>query len=183
MSIAAPAPLPVAERLHRRTMRRLIGTLASLAIAGGLAAGVGIAPVAAAPPASSTRMTGAAVAVLAVIRRFTDTLTPAQRAALAGPTGTGVTLSSLTSIQRGTALGMLRTLLTADAWAVIDDAMRADDALAASGAGEGSGAYVIGYLEDPRGAGAFLQFAGPQLAVNVLLGGDEVRVEPELIDS
>lgn len=169
-------------------MRQLIGALASLALAGALAGGLGGSPSAAsigaaATPSTAARTTGPAGGALAVIRRFTSTLSAAQRGVLGGPTGTGVRWGSLTTLQREAALTMLRTLVSAPAWAVFTEAMAADDALAAAGSGEGSAGYRFGYLEQAGGESAFLQFAGPQLALNVIVRGAAVLVEPELVGS
>lgn len=160
-------------------MRRLISALAALAVAGSLAAGFGAAPASA---ATGTLSQPSSVApALAAIRRFTASLDAHQRAALAGPTGSGVRLDDLSAGQRAAAMQLLDSLLSAEGRRVIAEAMAADDALAAADGGAGSGDYRIGYLE--TGEGAFLQFAGPQLAVNALVGAEGVIVEPELIQS
>ena len=178
----------VAERLHQRTMRRVIGALAALAVAGALAAGVS-APRVSVPIASSVRVAAAVssptaavsgtASALEGVRRFVSSLETSQLAALAGPTGAGVRLADLGAEQRAAVLGLLDSLLSPEARGLFAEAMAADDALASAGSGAGSGDYRIGWIASADGG--FLQFAGPQLAVNAILRGDTVRVEPELV--
>lgn len=171
----------VAERLYLRTMRRVIGAVAALALSGGLAAGLGAAG-SGAVAAGAVAAQAASAPALAALRRFTSSLDDDQLAALGGPTGSGVRLADLSSDQRAAAMALVDSLLSPEARRLLAEAMAADDAFAASGGeGAGSGGYRVGYLA--TGGAEFLQFAGPHLAVNALVSGGAVTVEPELIPS
>src|SRR5687767_2902770 len=118
-------PTRSASRFHTTVTRRVIGALASLALAGGLAAGPALAA-----GAATSRSSAAVRLAAGTATDLVAALDARQAAALAGGIpnvpGTGVRLGDLTAGQRAAAYALLRSLLSADAWTQVADLLAAD---------------------------------------------------------
>jgi hypothetical protein len=173
MTPAAPAP---DVRWHRRVIRNAVGSIAALALVGGLAA-TGVSAAAASTPG---KRVSAPVAAADAFAALTTRLDSRQRSALM--TG-GLRLGELDDEQRASVMSLARSLLSDDGYAEFVAVMAADDALdAASGGGSeyGSDHWFVAAIEDPLG-GSFIQLGGKQVAFNAILRDDTVTVEPELL--
>lgn len=161
-----------ARRVHTAVTRRVIGALAALALAGGIAAGPAFAA------AAATRPTAAVRAAATAADGFVDSLDPDQRRALAdgipNVPGTGLRLGDLTADQRAAAYALLRSLLSEEAWEQLADLVDADAAIGATDD------YWVALFGDP--AGDFvLQFSTPDLALSAIRQGDTVDVQPDVV--
>ncbi|MFT4123053.1 MAG: DUF3500 domain-containing protein [Microbacteriaceae bacterium] len=168
MSDVALAP---EMRWHRRVIRAALGSMAALALAGGLAA-----TSAASSASASSRGSVSAVEAYSAL---TARLDSRQRAELAQ----GIELGDLDSEQREYVMQLARSLLSDEAYAQFTAVMAADDALdaAAGGGTEYSSAhYRVVAIDDPDGA-SFIQFGGTQLAINAKLADEVLFVEPDLV--
>jgi hypothetical protein len=165
-------PAPTVTRFRTTVTRRVIGALAGLALAGGLAAGPAVA--AAASPRASTSVRTAAPTAVGLVA----TLDPAQRAALfdgiPNAPGTGLRLGDLTDDQRAATYALLRSLLRAEAWTQLADLVEADSAVGATDD------YHLALFGDP--AGDFvLQFSTTELSLSAIRQGDTLDVQPDLV--
>ncbi len=165
-------PASTATRFRTTVARRVIGALAGLALAGGLAAGPAIATAASTRGSASVRAaTPSAVALVA-------TLDAAQTAELfdgiPNRPGTGLRLGDLTADQRAATYALLRSLLSAEAWTVLADLVEADTV---TGAADD---YHLALFGDP--AGDFvLQFSTTDLSLSAIRQGDTLDVQPDLV--
>lgn len=165
-------PTPTATRFRTTVTRRVIGALAGLALAGGLAAGPALAASAATTRASATVGTTPSASDLVA------TLDPTQTAALFGgipnAPGTGLRVGDLSTDQRAAAFALLRSLLSAEAWRQVADLVEADTAVGASDD------YHLALFGDP--AGDFvLQFSTDELSLSAIRQGDTLDVQPDLV--
>lgn len=167
---------------HQRTARRVIGALASLALAGGLAASP-VATAAAARAAHAIRhvvddvTVGGFVAALAPVH-VEDLLAGAPNLA-----GTGLRLGDLRADEQSTALGLVRSLVSVEASAHLSALLHADAVLdtAAGGGSEWSAAeYRLALFGDPEGDHV-LQFSTSQLLLTAMRQGDEADVRLDLV--
>lgn len=161
-----------ASRLHTAVTRRVIGALAALALAGAIAAGPSVAAAAATRPSTTVRAaSGTAVS-------FVDALDAGQRRRLADGIpklpGTGLRLGDLAADQRAAAYALIRSLLSAEAWAHLADMVDADAALGATDD------YWLALFGDPA-SDFVLQFSTPELALTVLRQGDTVDAWPDVV--
>lgn len=157
-------------RWHHRLIRSAVGSLAALALAGGLAA-TGAAASASASSAPSARVASAYTAL-------TTKLDPRQRELLAE----GLEFGELDDEQREHVLDLARSLLSEEAYAQFTAVMAADDDLdAASGGGTeyATSHYRVLAIDDV--GGSFIQLGGTQVAINARLSDDGVWVEPDLL--
>jgi hypothetical protein len=173
MSSPGDAP-PSARRRHGAIVRRAISALATLAVAGTLAAvgpalpvaAVGLAPAVAAATSSTARSDRGFAGALA---RFTATLGATQRQSLADATRGGLRLGDLDAAQRAALGDVMDELLSDEAARAFADIMRADaelDALEGGGSSHAIERYTVLLLDD--GDGVFLQLAGEQVAVDAI---------------
>lgn len=174
------SPEPAAVRFHTSTVRRVVGALAALALAGGLAAGPAL-PAAArsSTPRTASPSTATPGEVLAGdVRRLQASLTPRQRAALRGGdphiAGTGLRLGDLGTAQRDLAERLLPTLLSPAAWAEIVDLLASD---AARGALDEYHLALFGDVD----ADFALQISTPDLLLIAVRQGDELEISPDLV--
>jgi len=168
-----------AARFQTSVARRVIGALAGLALAGGIAAGPAVAAVAATRPMSVARATTAA--------DFLGLLDSAQAAQLAGGIpnlpGTGLRLGDLTAEQRAAAYALLRSLLSAAAWTQLEDLLAADavlDAAAGGGSAWAEAEYRLALFGDPE-ADFVLQFSTADVVLSALRQQDTIEVRPDLV--
>ena len=176
-------PIRTASRLHTVVTRRVIGALAALSIAGGIAAGPVVAAAASTSRAtSSIRMTSAADAA-----DFVATLDGAQLEALFDGVpnipGTGLRLGDLTAEQRDAAFALVRSMLSADAWEQLTELIAADADLDAAAAGSSEWSadnYRIALFGDPA-SDYVLQFSTADVVLSAIRQGDEVDVRPDLV--
>lgn len=165
-------PAPTTIRFRTTVTRRVIGALAGLALAGGLAAGPALTAAASTRPSTSVRAAPpTAVALVATL--------DAEQAAelfdgIPNRPGTGLRLGDLTADQRAATYALLRSLLSADAWAQLADLVDADTA---AGAADD---YHLALFGDP--AGDFvLQFSTTELSLSAIRQGDTLDVQPDLV--
>lgn len=161
-----------ASRFRTTVTRRVIGALAGLALAGGLAAGPAVAA------AAATGRSSAAVRTTVSATGLLATLDAEQQAALfdgiPNVPGTGLRLGDLTAPQRAAAYALLRSVLSAEAWTQIADLVEAD---AAAGASDDHHVALFG---DP--AGDFvLQFSTAELSLSAIRQGDTLDVQTDLV--
>ncbi|WP_395640709.1 DUF3500 domain-containing protein [Pseudolysinimonas sp.] len=175
-------PTRSASRFHTSVTRRVLGALAGLALAGGLAAGPAVAAGAATSRTTASARTAAVTAIDLVA-----TLDERQSAALADGIpnlpGTGLRLGDLTADQRAAAYALLRSLLSADAWAQVADLLAADEELdAAAGGGStwSSDDYHLALFGDPAGD-YVLQFSTAELVLSAISQGGEIDVRPDVV--
>ncbi len=171
-----------ASRFHTAVTRRVLGSLAALALAGGIAAGPVVAAAAAASRVSTTVRTATASAA-----DFVATLEPAQIAALfdGAPNvpGTGLRLGDLTAEQRSAAFALLRSLLSAEAWAQLADLLAADaelDAAAGGGSAWSADDYRLALFGEPDGD-YVLQFSTADVVLSAIRQGDAIDVRPDVV--
>lgn len=162
----------LAIRLHTAVARRVIGALAALALAGGLAAGPVLAAAAATRPSTTVRAVGVGAS------GFVDGLDPEQARALAdgipNAPGTGLRLGDLTAEQRAAAYALVRSLLSDEAWEQLADLVEADAAVGATDE------HWLALFGDPA-ADFVLQFSTPDLALSAIRQGDSLDVRPDLV--
>jgi hypothetical protein len=174
-------PTRSVSRFHTAVTRRVIGALAALALAGGIAAGPVVAAAAATRSASTVRTATASAA------GFVASLAPAQLTALFGgdPTvaATGVRLGELTEEQRAAAFALLRSLVSAEAWAQLTDLMAADadlDAAAGGGSAWSADSYRLALFGDPD-RDYVLQFSTAEVVLSAIRQGDDIDVRPDVV--
>jgi hypothetical protein len=171
-----------ASRIHTAVTRRVIGALAALAIAGGIAAG----PVVAAA-AGTTRTSSSLRTTQADAAEFVASLDPAHVEALfAGAPnvpGTGLRLGDLSPAQRATVYDLLRSLLSAEAWTQLADLLAADshlDAVAGGGSAWSADDYRLALFGEPDGD-YVLQFSTADVVLSAIRQGDHVDVRPDVV--
>ncbi|GHF06656.1 DUF3500 domain-containing protein [Pseudolysinimonas yzui] len=171
-----------ASRFHTTVTRRVLGALAALALAGGIAAGPVVAASAATSRTSSSVRTAAAGAA-----DFVAALDPAQVAALFDGVpnipGTGLRLGDLTAEQRDAAFTLLRSLLSAEAWAQLAELLAADaelDAAAGGGSEWSADDYRIALFGEPDGD-YVLQFSTADVVLSAIRQGDAIDVRPDVV--
>lgn len=172
-----------ASRFHTAVTRRVIGALAGLALAGGIAAG----PVVAEAAEASARASSSVKTTTASAAGFVASLDDAHVAALfdGAPNvpGTGLRLGDLTTGQRAAALDLLRSLLSAEAWAQLADLLAADAELdAASGGGSTWSAddYRLALFGEPDGD-YVLQFSTADVVLSAIRQGASIDVRPDVV--
>ncbi|HWH96893.1 MAG TPA: DUF3500 domain-containing protein [Pseudolysinimonas sp.] len=172
-----------ASRFHTAVTRRVIGVLAALALAGGIAAGpvVEDAAEAASRESSSVRATPAGAA------DFVASLDSGHVEALFGGApnvpGTGLRLGDLTADQRAAALDLLRSLLSAEAWGQFADLLAADaelDAAAGGGSAWSADGYRLALFGEPDGD-YVLQFSTADVVLSAIRQGDIIEVRPDVV--
>jgi hypothetical protein len=171
-----------ASRFHTAVTRRVIGALAALAIAGGIAAGPVVAASAGTSRTSSAQRTTSADAA-----GFVASLDPAHVAALfdgvPNVPGTGVRLGDLSPAQRAAAYDLLRSLLSAEAWTQLADLLAADshlDAVAGGGSIWSADDYRLALFGDP-GGDYVLQFSTADVVLSAIRQGDDIDVRPDVV--
>lgn len=177
------SPAVATERFRTATARRVIGILAALALAGGLAAG----PAVAASASSARTGSASASTTRSAAASFVASLNPAQSTALgaglANVPHTGLRLGDLTATQQSAALALLRSLLSTAAWAGLRDLMTADAALDAS-AGGGSewavGDYHLALFGHPDDD-FVLQFSTSSVILTAMRQGEQLDVRPDIL--
>lgn len=166
-------PTRSATRFRTSVTRRVIGVLAGLALAGGLAAGPAVAS-AAATSRPSANVRAGAVGATALIATLDDAQVAALFDGIPNAPGTGLRLGDLTAEQRAVTYALLRSLLRPEAWAQVADLVAADTAVGASDD------YHLALFGDP--AGDFvLQFSTAELSLSAIRQGDTLDVHPDLI--
>lgn len=172
----------ITSRFHTAVTRRVIGALAALALAGGIAAGPVVAAAAATSRASSSIRTTTVDAAA-----FVASLDPGQLAALfdGAPNvpGTGLRLGDLTAEQRAAAFALLRSLVSAEAWAQLADLLEADadlDAAAGGGSPWSADDYRLALFGEPDGD-YVLQFSTAEVVLSAIRQGDEIDVRPDVV--
>ena len=175
-------PTRSASRFHTTVTRRVIGALAGLALAGGLAAGPALAASASTTRSSASVRTAPTTASLLV-----GTLDDEQRRALfdgiPNLPGTGVRLGDLTESQRAAVYALVRSLLSAEAWAQVADLLAADaelDAAAGGGSAWSADDYRVALFGDPAGD-YVLQFSTAEVVLSAIAQGDEIDVRPDVV--
>jgi hypothetical protein len=164
-----PAP---ASRFRTTVSRRVIGALAGLALAGGLAAGPAVA--AAASTRTSTSVRAAAPTAVGLLATLDAAQTAELFDGIPNLPGTGLRLGDLTADQRAATYALLRSLLSAEAWAQLADLVEADSAVGAADD------YHLALFGDP--AGDFvLQFSTTDLSLSAIRQGDTLDVQPDLV--
>jgi hypothetical protein len=166
-------PTRSATRFRTTVTRRVIGALAGLALAGGLAAGPAWAAAAATTRASANVRPGI-VSATALVDTLDDGQVTALFDGIPNAPGTGLRLGDLTAEQRDATYALLRSLLSAEAWTQVADLVEADTAVGASDD------YHVALFGDP--AGDFvLQFSTAELSLNAIRQGDTLDVQPDLV--
>ena len=175
-------PIRTASRVHTAVTRRVIGALAALSIAGGIAAGPVVAAAADTLRATSSIKTSSADAAA-----FVASLDGAQLEALFDGVpnipGTGLRLGDLTAEQRDAAFALVRSMLSADAWEQLTELIAADADLDAAAAGSSEWSadnYRIALFGDPA-SDYVLQFSTADVVLSAIRQGDEVDVRPDLV--
>lgn len=171
-----------ASRFHTAVTRRVIGALAALALAGGIAAGpVDSAAAAASRTSASVRTTAASAA------DFVASLDSRQAAALfdgePNVPGTGLRLGDLTADQRDAAFAVLRSLLSAEAWGQLADLLAADaelDAAVGGGSEWSSDDYRLALFGEPDGD-FVVQFSTADVVLSAIRQGDAIDVRPDVV--
>lgn len=170
-----------ASRFHTAVTRRVIGALAALALAGGIAAGPADDVEAAPRPSSAVKTTTTDAAA------FVATLDPAQTAALfdgvPNVPGTGLRLGDLTAEQRVAAYALLRSLVSPRAWQQLTDLITADadlDAAAGGGSAWSADDYRLALFGEPD-ADYVLQFSTAAVVLSAIRQGDDIDVRPDLV--
>ncbi|MET0304240.1 MAG: DUF3500 domain-containing protein [Microbacteriaceae bacterium] len=193
--------IPVADqRHHRSVLRRAIGALAALAVAGALAAGASAPPASASPSGSGERTSAstttsdgggaekrgsapAAPTAIVSARALLASLSPSQLRSALAPESDGLLLGSLDASQREQLMATLRALLSPEAYAELTSVMEADDALDRAAGGDTPFAvdrYSLVVIGDIAGGSAFLQFGGVHLVINAIWAdGELTTVEPD----
>jgi hypothetical protein len=171
-----------ASRFHTAVTRRVLGALAALALAGGIAAG----PVAEEPAEASPR-SSSSVKAAASAAGFVASLDDGDLAALFDGVpnlpGTGLRLGDLTADQRAAAYALLRSLLSAEAWAHLADLLAADaelDAVAGGGSEWSADDYRIAVFGEPDGD-YVLQFSTAEVVLSAIRQGDAIDVRPDVV--
>jgi hypothetical protein len=171
------------SRFHTAVTRRVLGTLAALALAGGIAAG----PVAEEPAEAATRSSSSVKAAAPTATGFVDTLDDADVAALfdgvPNVAGTGLRLGDLTTDQRAAAYALLRSLLSEEAWAQLTDLLAADaelDAVAGGGSAWSADDYRVALFGEPDGD-YVLQFSTAEVVLSAIRQGDAIDVRPDVV--
>lgn len=174
-----------ASRFHTAVTRRVIGVLAALALAGGIAAG----PVVEDAAEAGSRASSAVRATTASAVDFVASLDAAHLDALFGGVpnapGTGLRLGDLTAEQRAAAFALLRSLLSAEAWTQLSDLLAADahlDAAAGGGSAWSADDYRLALFGEPHGD-YVLQFSTADVALSAIRQGDVVDVRPDVVGS
>lgn len=172
-----------ASRFHTAVTRRVLGALAALALAGGIAAG----PVTEETAEATTRASSSVKATSASAVGFVASLDAAHVAALFGGApnvpGTGLRLGDLTTDQLVAAHALLRSLLSADAWAQLADLLAADaelDAAAGGGSPWSADDYRLALFGEPDGD-YVLQFSTADVVLSAIRQGDAVDVRPDVV--
>jgi hypothetical protein len=171
----------ITSRFHTAVTRRVIGALAALALAGGIAAGPVVAAAAATSRVSSSVRTTTADAAA-----FVASLAPEQVAALfdgaPNVAGTGLRLGDLTAEQRA-AFALVRSLVSAEAWTQLADLLDADadlDAAAGGGSPWSADDYRLALFGEPDGD-YVLQFSTAEVVLSAIRQGDEIDVRPDVV--
>jgi hypothetical protein len=171
-----------ASRFHTAVTRRVIGALAALALAGGIAAG----PVVAAA-ASASRTSNSVRTATTDAEAFVASLDPDQVRALFGGApnvpGTGLRLGDLTAGQRAAAYALLRTLVSVEAWTQLTDLLEADadlDAAAGGGSAWSADDYRLALFGEPDGD-YVLQFSTAEVVLSAIRQGDDIDVWPDVV--
>lgn len=175
-------PTRTAARFHTAVTRRVIGSLAALALAGGIAAGPALSAAAA-----TTRSSAAVRTTPSNASEFATSLSAAQLAALfdgiPNASGTGLRLGDLTPTQRAAAFDVLRGLLSEQAWAQLSELLAADaelDADAGGGSAWSADHYRLALFGDP-GGDYVLQFSTADVVLSAIRQGDAVDVRPDVV--
>lgn len=165
-------PASTATRFRTTVTRRVIGALAGLALAGGLAAGPAVA--AAATARTSTSVRTAAPTAVALVAMLDVEQTAELFGGIPNRPGTGLRLGDLTADQRAATYALLRSLLSAEAWTQLAALVEADTAVGATDD------YHLALFGDP--AGDFvLQFSTTELSLSAIRQGDTLDVQPDLV--
>jgi hypothetical protein len=171
------------SRFHTVVTRRVLGALAALALAGGIAAG----PVAEEPAEAATRSSSSVKATAASATGFVAALDDADVEALfdgvPNVPGTGLRLGDLTIDQRAAAYALLRSLLSAEAWEHLAELIAADaelDAAAGGGSAWSTDDYRIALFGEPAGD-YVLQFSTADVVLSAIRQGDVVEVRPDVV--
>jgi hypothetical protein len=171
-------PDPSAARFRTSVVRRVLGAFAALALAGALSATPALS--AAAAPTRSAGVARAAAAadldgvtaadLLAVLD---DDAERALRDGIPHVPGTGLRLGDLTAAQRAAVYGLLRALLSAEAWTHLEQLRDADAALGLDDD------YRIALFGDAE-SDYVLQFSTPELVLSILDQDGVVEVSPDV---
>ncbi len=177
------SPDVAATRRHTSAVRRVVGVLAALALAGGLAVG----PAAGAPASASVARVSATPganqstpgeAFAAEVAALVADLDPDARAALAAGdphiARTGLRLGALDVAVRQRVLRLLLALVPADARAALGDLVAADGA---RGALDDYHLALFGDVD----ADFALQYSTPDLVLIAVRQGDDVELAPDLV--
>jgi len=124
-----------------------------------------------------------AVAALALGGVLASAGTTAQALPLGWAAGGATTarLGDLAPGDRDAVLGWFGGVLSAEGYLQLQAAMDADDELAAWVGAGGRSDYLVTVLTDPAVGSAFVQLAGPELAINVIATEGRVVVAPEVL--